>query len=105
MLVTSCGGDDNTTTVEPPSSEDQDSDTSSTIVTSEAGIDAIVQTWVQLGFTEDQARCLVEKTSEVSSQIESTDPDAISAADQNLVERLMKDCGIDDASLKGTLGG
>jgi hypothetical protein len=103
VALAGCSKDD-TTTVEPPTTEASKS-TSSTVVTSKEGVDAIVAMWVQLGFTEDQARCLVEQMDEMSGDISSTDASSLTPKDQNLIDEMMKTCKIDDESLKTQLGG
>lgn len=103
VSLAGCSKDD-TTTVEPATTEAPKS-TASTVVTSKEGVDAIVAMWVQLGFTEDQARCLVEQMDEMSGDITSTDADSITPKDQNLIDEMMRTCKIDDESLKAQLGG
>ena len=103
LLATACGGGGDTTAVEEPTTADAAGASSSTIVTNEAGIDAIVDTWVQLGFSEDQARCLADQMNQMSARTTSSAADG--AANQNLIEQMMKDCKIEDGSLKARLGG
>jgi hypothetical protein len=103
VALVGCSKDD-TTTVEPATTEAPVGSTSS-IATSKEGVDAIVEMWVQLGFSEDQARCLVEQMNEMSGDISSTDASSLTPSDQNLIEQMMKDCKIDDDSLKAQLGG
>lgn len=102
VAVSACSNDEGTTTVEPSTTPGTKGSASSTIVTSEAGIDAIVRTWVQLGFSEDQARCLAEQMNQMSASA-STTTDA--STNQNLIEQMMKVCKIEDESLKAQLGG
>ncbi len=103
--LAACGGDDEgTTTVEPSTTETKGAETTTTLLANQEAIDAMVQTWMQAGFTEEQATCLVEQMNEVSSQIDSTDPDALSAGDQNLIEQMMTTCNLDDEALS-SLGG
>jgi len=103
--LAACGGDEGTTTVEPSTTEAEGAETTTTLLANQEAIDAMVQTWMQAGFTEEQATCLVEQMNEVSSQIDSTDPDALSAGDENLIEQMMTTCNLDDEALSSLGGG
>ena len=103
LFLAACGDGGDTTTVEPSTTAPATGASSSTILTDAAGIDAIVDTWVQLGFSEDQARCLAEQMNQMSAQTTTTVADP--STNQNLIEQMMKDCKIEDESLKAQLGG
>lgn len=103
MLLAACGSGGDTTTLEASTTTAGSGVSSSTIVTSKEAIDAIVDVWVQLGFSQDQARCLADQMNKMSP--DTTTPAGGSMSDQNVIEQMAEDCKIDDDSLKAQLGG
>jgi hypothetical protein len=102
-LLAGCGGSDGTTALDPTSTT-RPGMTPSSLVTNEQGVEAVVQTWMQIGFTEEQARCLVQQMEELSSADGATDGIAIGAGNENLTAELLATCKIDE-SLQSKLGG
>jgi len=102
-ILAGCGDDGGTTALDQTTTT-RPGMPSSSVVTNEQGVEAVVQTWMQLGFTEKQARCLVQEMEELSSAGGATDGIAIGAGDQNLTAQLLATCEIDE-SLQSKLGG
>lgn len=81
-------GDDGGTSGNRPSDEEL-----------QQAIDAYVQFF---GFTEDQARCLIEASLELSESVDPNDPSSILGSD---AFELLQRCDIDPADLASQFGG
>ena len=98
-----CGDDEGTTTVEPSTTESDGPATTTTLLANQDAIDAMVETWTQAGFSEEQATCLVEQMNGLSSTM--GDGSDLSAGNLNLIEQLMETCEIDDVDMSRLAGG
>ncbi|MHB1139593.1 MAG: hypothetical protein ACYC2O_11595 [Microthrixaceae bacterium] len=101
VALGACGGDDGTTTVEPSTTEPVAS-SSTTLLSNPEAIDAMIETWTQMGFTEEQATCLVEEMNELSSTI--GDASDLRAGDVNRIEQMMDRCKIDETDMSRLAG-
>lgn len=102
-LIAGCGADDTPAFPEGPTVTGQATTAAATVA---APTDAEVEEAVRLyqevfGFTEDQARCILAKTAELSDGGAAAD---LAAADPTTGERILRECGIDPATVSSRLG-
>jgi len=59
----------------------------------------MTEIWTKMGFTTKQAECLTGKMKDLSSKIDPNDPTGDLAKNQALIQELMQDCNINEATL------
>ncbi|MEX0767209.1 MAG: hypothetical protein WD029_01905 [Microthrixaceae bacterium] len=64
----------------------------------------MTEIWTRMGFTKKQAECLSDKMKDLSQEIDQTDPAGDLAKNQGLIQGLLEDCDIDEATMN-SLGG
>lgn len=69
---------------------------------SDEELDAAVRAYTAFGFTEDQARCVIQRAQELSETVDTEDPSAVIGAGGL---EIFSDCGIDLADIASQFGG
>ena len=59
----------------------------------------MTEIWTKMGFTTKQAECLTEKMKDLSDKIDPNNPTGNLSENQALIQRLMQDCNINEATL------
>lgn len=59
----------------------------------------MTEIWTKMGFTTKQAECLTEKMKDLSDKIDPNNPTGNLSENQALIQGLMQDCNINEATL------
>ncbi|CAB4974761.1 unannotated protein [freshwater metagenome] len=101
MTVLSCSSAD-TSSIEPTTSTLSKDGTTPTSYSQADPVPSgdMTEIWRKMGFTTEQAECLNDKMKDLSTKIDPNDPTGSLAANQTLIQGLMDDCKINEATLK-----
>jgi len=59
----------------------------------------MTEIWTKMGFTKKQAECLNDKMNDLSQQVGQSDPAGDLAKNQGLIQGLLEDCNISEATM------
>ena len=98
--VLSCSSTD-TSSIEPTTSTQTKDGTTPTSYSQADPVPSgdMTEIWKKMGFTTEQAECLNDKMKDLSTKIDPNDPTGSLAANQTLIQGLMDECKINEATL------
>ena len=101
MTVLSCSSTD-TSSIEPTTSTQSKDGTTPTSYSQADPVPSgdMTEIWKKMGFTTEQAECLNDKMNDLSTKIDPNDPTGSLAANHALIQGLMDECKINEATLK-----
>lgn len=102
-LAAGCGGDDTPASPQGATVTGQASTAAATVAApTDVEIEEAVRLYQEVfGFTEEEARCILTKTAELSEGGAAAD---LAAADPTTGQRILRECGIDPATVSSRLG-
>jgi|GEM_PF-1041869 len=100
IALGSCSSQD-TSSVEATSTTQSKDDTTPTSYSQADPVPSadMTEIWTKMGFTKKQAECLNDKMNDLSQQVGQSDPAGDLAKNQGLIQGLLEDCNISEATM------